>query len=158
MTVSNVSTKTLCANLQMTVSSKILTNNGLYPQKVSASRVLHKERTLPHQRLINNGSYSCQWFDSYPTILSPMKMVECLYCNVDPPPNLPVQPCFVKFTCYMWSYKSYSSYTHFIHSLHIHIHSYTTCIQHHPYIIALVVPSLVGSSLSIRSFCLVSSE
>src|SRR4030042_1289718 len=42
----------------------------------------------------------------------------------------------------MWLYKSYSSY---IHSLHIHVHAYTTCIQHRSYLIALVTPSPVGS-------------
>ena len=128
MTVSNVSTKTLCANLQMTVSSKILTNNGLYPQKVSASRVLHKERTLPHQRLINNGPYSCQWFDSYPTILSTMKMAECLYCDVGPLSHL---TCHVSLhrvhLSYIQSYKSYIIYSYipYIHDIYTFMH-----IQH----------------------------
>ena len=69
MTISSMPTKILCADLQIEASSKILINNGLYPQKVSSSRVLHRERALPHQwfdqkilphQWFNNGLYPQQ--------------------------------------------------------------------------------------------------
>src|SRR4030042_6766442 len=63
MTISSMPTKILCADLQITASSKILINNGLYPQKVSSSRVLHRERVLPHQ-WFDQQILPHQWFNN----------------------------------------------------------------------------------------------
>ena len=143
----------LCADLQIAASSKILINNGLYPQKVSTSRVLHRGRALPHQwfdqhilphQWFNSGPHSRQWFDSSPVMLSQWRL-----------PSVRTTMS-VYFPTYLFCLVSSSSiviyvvvqvvqFIHtFIHSLHTSIHACTSCVQHYSYLIALVTPSPVG--------------
>ena len=69
---------------------------------------------LRHQLIHLNGLYLISWFDPSPMVTSPMKIAECLYCNVGPPPILLVQSCFVNFTCYI------QSQSHIVIQLYIH--------------------------------------
>ena len=112
---------TLCAGLQMAISSKLWVNNGLYPQETSVTTLY---QVLPRQRL-----------DLFTIISSPRKFAECLYCDVTPPPILPVLSRFIEFHL---SYAIIQSYSHlrFVQSyeqvtfIHTIIHSYMNIFTH----------------------------
>jgi len=120
---------TLCVGLQMTTSSRHWVNNGLYLQGTSVATIY---RVLPRQRL-----------DLFTIISSPRKFAECLYCDVTPPPILPVLSHRVSLIiCNYTVVQSSTVYTviqvTFIHTLiqlYIHtlilsyINAYTACIQ-----------------------------
>jgi hypothetical protein len=91
-------------------------NNGLSPQEASVATLC---RVLHHQ-----------WLNLFTIISSPRKLAECLYCDVSPPPILPVLSCFIE------SPVIYSSYNHtFIQSYintftYSYIHIYITHTQY----------------------------
>jgi len=83
-----------------------------------------------------------QWLDLFTITSSPRKFAECLYCDVTPPPILPVLSHFIEFTCHMQlcsrtviqSYKSHS----FIHSYnYTSIHQYFHMYIHNIYTISI---------------------
>jgi len=130
----------------MVTSSRLWLNNELYPQKTSVATLY---QVLPRQRL--------DWFTIIP---SPRMFVECLYCDVSPPPILPVLSRFIEFACHMQLYSRtviYSLYSHtnhirsyksrsfiqlYIHTLILsHIYACTT----YTYMVASVTQSLVWS-------------
>jgi len=69
-----------------------------------------------------------------------MKIAEWLYCDVDPPPILPVQPYFIKLhtVTQSCSYTVVQVLLSYIHSCIYTFHAYTTCTQYPSYMIALV--------------------
>ena len=116
---------TLCAGLQMVTSSRLWLNNELYPQKTSVATLY---QVLPRQRL--------DWFTIIP---SPRMFVECLYCDVSPPPILPVLSRFIEFACHLQSIQSYKSHSFiqitFIHTIiHSYINTFTHLCMHNIYI------------------------
>jgi len=74
--------KALWVGLEMATSADFLIN-GLSPQEVSTSPSTDTFYWVLPRR----------WPESSLMILSPMKIVECLYCDVSPLPILPVQTC-----------------------------------------------------------------
>ena len=98
-------------------------NDGFSPQEASVATLC---RVLPRQRL-----------DLFTNILSPRKFAECLYCDITPPPILPVLSRFIEFTCHMQLYNRtvvYSLYSrtvvYSLSSQTSHIHSYIHTIIH----------------------------
>jgi hypothetical protein len=89
----------------------LLVNNGLYPQEAFVATLC---LTLPRQRL--------DWFT---IISSPRKFVECLCCDVSPPPVLPVLSRFIKSPVIYTSY----SHTNYIHTF-IHSYIHTLILSH----------------------------
>ena len=121
---------------QMATSSRLLVNNGLYTQETSVATLC---RVLPCQRL-----------NLISIISYPRKLAECLYCDVTPPPILPVLSRFIEFTCHMQLYSRTVIYSLYNHTNHIHtlilshINAYTSYTPHHSHMIALVIQSLVS--------------
>ena len=102
--------KTRCADLQMATSSRLRVKNELYPQETS---IVTLYRVLPRQRL------------NLSTIMSsPRKFAECLYCDITPPPILPVLFRFIEFTCHMQLYSRTVLYSLYSHTNHIHSYNY----------------------------------
>jgi len=81
-------------------------NDGFSPQEASVATLC---RVLPRQRL-----------DLFTNILSPRKFAECLYCDITPPPILPVLSRFIEFTCHMQLYSRTVIYSLYSHTNHIH--------------------------------------
>jgi len=98
----------------MTTFSRLWVNNELYSQETSVATLY---RVLPRQRL-----------DLFTIISSPRKFAECLYCDVSPPPILPVLSCFIEFACHMQVYSRTVIYNLYSHTNHIH--SYIHTITH----------------------------
>jgi len=90
----------------MAISSRLWVNNELYPQETSVATLYW---VLPRPRL-----------DLFTIISSPRKFAECLYCDVSPPPILPVLSRFVEFTCHMQLYNCTVIYSLYSHTNHIH--------------------------------------
>ena len=103
-------------------------NNGLCPQKTS---VVTQYRVLP--RLQSN---------LFTITSSPRKFAECLYCNVTPPPILPVLSRFIEFIRHVQLYSRtviYGSYSHTNHInsyIHTIIHSYINTLIHQSFQVA----------------------
>jgi len=130
---------TLCAHLQMATSPRLSFDNELSPQGASAATlclVLHR-----------------QWPDLFTIIPSSRKFAECLYCDVSPPPILPVLSRSIESPL-TYSIYSHTNYIHtFIHPyintfMYSHIQAYTTHTYIHninSHMIASVAQSLVRS-------------
>jgi len=106
--------ETLYVGLQIETSSRLLVNNGLYPQKTSDATWYW---VLPHLQL-----------GLFTKTSSPRKFAECLYYNVGLPPILHILSRFIEFIRHMQLYSRtviYSSYSHTNH-----IHSYILTIMH----------------------------
>jgi len=124
-----------------------LVKQWVFSQEASVATLC---RASPHQRL-----------NVFTIITSPRKFTECLYCDVSPPPILPVLSHFIEshlsYTViqlyghtklYIHPYKLHSYIHTIIHSYintftYSYIHAYTTYTQRHSYMVALVTQSLV---------------
>ena len=94
--------RTLYAHLQMVTSPRLSIDNELYPQEASVAtlcQILHR-----------------QWPDLFTITSTPRKFAECLYCNVDPLPILPVLSRLVESIYHIQYIYNHTSYMHpFIH-------------------------------------------
>jgi len=141
--LNHVEGRTLCAGLQMATPSRPSINNELSPQEASVAtlyQVLHR-----------------QWPDLFTIVPSPRKFVECLYCNVSPPPILPVLSRLVESIYHIQYIYNHTSYIHtFVHPcINTFICSYihTFMRTKHIYIINLHMVALVTpKSWSASSF------
>jgi len=106
--------ETACVSLQIATSSKLLVNNGLYPQETSVATWY---QVLPRLQ-----------FGLFTITSSPRKFAECLYCNVTPPPILPVLSHFIEFIRHVQLYSRAVLYNLYSHT--DHIHSYIHTITH----------------------------
>jgi hypothetical protein len=109
MTVEACKGKALRAGLQMATSSRLLVKQWVCsPGGISCYLVPN----LPHQQL-----------NLFTIISSSRKFAECLYCDVSPPPILPILSRFIK-SLVIYSGYSRTSYIHtFMHSYnHTFIH------------------------------------
>jgi hypothetical protein len=123
----------------MATSSRLLIKNGLSPQEASVASLC---QASPHQRL-----------NLCTIISSPRKFAECLYCDVNQSPILPILSRFIKSSV-ICSFYSRTNHIHtfiqsYIHTLilsHIHTFIYTQHIRNiNSYMVASVTHSLVLS-------------
>ena len=99
------------------------------------------------------GLYPDHYFDSFSVMLSPLKIAECLCCDVGPLPCLPAQLCLISLTNIL-SYKSHTySYIHScIHNIH---HSYMLALL--PYVLFQLCLIKVSSPMCLIQVCYQSS-
>ena len=93
-----------------------------------------------------------QWLDLFTITSSLRKFAECLYCDVTPPPILPVLSHFIEFTCHMQLYRRTVIQVTFIHKF-IQLYIHTSILSHvhtqhihniNSYKFALVVQNIVS--------------
>jgi hypothetical protein len=135
---------TLCAGLQMAISSRLVVNNGFSPYEaliVTLCWVLHRQR-----------------LDLFKIVSSPRKFAECLYCDASSPPILPVLSGSIKFTCHVQFIQSYKlhSYIHTIIHSYINIFTYSHTISIHRWLHQspkVLLGRILSSQSSIISSC-----
>jgi len=93
-----------------------LSTMGFLPQEAS----VHTLCQVLHHR----------WLDLFTIISSPRKFVECLYCDVSPPPILPVLSRFIESHLSYTVCQSYKlhSYIHTLVLSYVHIYTHS-CVQ-----------------------------
>jgi hypothetical protein len=100
--------RTLCAGLQMVTSSRLLVNNGLYPQEASVATLC---RFLPHQQL-----------DFFTIASSPRRFVEVFVRRCQSASHLTCRVLSHRVHCHVQFIQSYKlhSYIHNIQTILIH--------------------------------------
>jgi hypothetical protein len=111
----HTSGRALCAGLQMATASKLLINNGLYPQG--------------HQLLPCVGLHPINGSFLFTIISFSMNFAECLYCDVSPFPILPILSHFIKSPV-IYSLYSHVSCTITYSHIHTFIYSYIYTFIH----------------------------